>query len=197
MPKKTERVRVLKIVDGDTVNVAARSGLMGAGQKEERVRLYGIDAPESDQQGGNDATKHLKKLVGGNRHVWLDRKETDRYGRTVGLIYHDRNKPADSYNYAMVRDGHAHVYMVAASERERYREAQTDAKSKNRGMWKNEKKMVMPTAHRSKGRTHQKRLGQIKWLFLAAAAAAAGYLILSNLDRLRSTTESVSKVING
>ena len=50
---QTEQVTLLRIIDGDTVEVQRRGGFLSTGAKE-RIRLYGIDAPESSQKGGDD-----------------------------------------------------------------------------------------------------------------------------------------------
>lgn len=50
-----------------------------------KVRLYGIDAPESKQAFGNRAKEELSGLVFG-RVVDVQVKQKDRYGRTVGLV---------------------------------------------------------------------------------------------------------------
>ena len=198
MARKNERVSLLKVVDGDTVVIGAHNGLFSNKAKEERIRLYGIDAPESDQAGGHDATKHLKKLLGRNNAVWLERYETDRHGRTVGLLYPHKGKKLESYNWMMVRDGHAHAYMTAPEDRERFRAAQTEAKRKHRGIWKMEKSLVAPTAHRAGKRERTKRRERVRnWIILACGAAALGYLTLSNLGPIRATIESVTKGTGG
>ena len=81
-------VGVLKVVDGDTVD------LEGLG----RVRLIGIDAPESrmnhrasgpeELRQGRMAKDYLYRLLGG-RPVWveLDVQERDRYRRVLAYLY--------------------------------------------------------------------------------------------------------------
>ncbi len=114
---QTEQVRLLRIIDGDTVEVQRRGGLLSTGAKE-RILLYGIDAPESSQKGGEDAIKYLGKIIGGRTNIWLEPVATDQYGRTVGVISKKRGDRAKSYNYEMVRGGHAHCYMVDPADRE-------------------------------------------------------------------------------
>lgn len=189
MASRTERVTVLKVVDGDTINVSGKTG-----PKNERVRLYGIDAPESDQQGGAESTKHLKRLIGNNRRIWIDRKETDRHGRTVGLLYQHKGKPHDSYNYRMVLDGHAHVYLVGTKDRERYREAQSEAKRKQRGMWKKRKEIVAPTVHRAKGRRQEQKWNRIKLGMAVAGLGFIGYLVTRNWSNIQEFVESVRNI---
>jgi|TARA_R100000988_G_C3889643_1_gene112189 micrococcal nuclease len=62
------RVEVLKVIDGDTVDVDIDLGF-GVWLKNERVRLYGIDTPESrtrdleEKKFGLAAKERLKELL--------------------------------------------------------------------------------------------------------------------------------------
>ena len=67
--EKRRNVQLTRIIDGDTVEVLAPRGLLRR-EKGERIRLYGIDAPESAQKGGSESTKHLRKIIGSNKKVW-------------------------------------------------------------------------------------------------------------------------------
>ena len=69
---------VLRVSDGDTIRVRV--------DKEEiKVRLYGIDAPESKQPGGREATEFLKDLLL-SENVTLYTFDVDRYGREVAIV---------------------------------------------------------------------------------------------------------------
>ena len=86
MSERSVQVGLLRVIDGDTLLVQQRGGLLKS-HPEERIRLWGIDAPESDQKGGTDSTRHLNKITGGRGSIWLTRMATDQYGRTVGIIH--------------------------------------------------------------------------------------------------------------
>lgn len=71
-----------QIIDGDTIEI---EGV--------RVRLFGVDAPESNQPCvfgeaivacGEIATAELRNIVG-NREVSCSARDTDRYGRIVAV----------------------------------------------------------------------------------------------------------------
>lgn len=76
------------IVDGDTIEVAARDGTT------HRVRLIGIDTPETGECYGGEATAALADLLPLGSPVALirDVSETDRYGRL--LRYVERTDPS-------------------------------------------------------------------------------------------------------
>jgi endonuclease YncB( thermonuclease family) len=100
-----------EVVDGDTVVIGGT----------DRVRLYGIDAPELDQPCrnggacGRRAQAHLAGLIGW-RMLSCDKRGTDQYGRDVAQCFiAEKNDKGDfvrgaDIGRAMVRDGHAMAY---------------------------------------------------------------------------------------
>jgi endonuclease YncB( thermonuclease family) len=90
--------QVVKVVDGDTVDVQLASGPI-------RVRLYGVDAPEKAQPHGKEATAALSKWVLG-RQVEVEPFQQDRYDRMIGIV---RVGPTN-VNAAMVGSGDAWAY---------------------------------------------------------------------------------------
>ncbi|HCU68943.1 MAG TPA: nuclease [Desulfomicrobium sp.] len=127
------RVRVEKVLDGDTV------ALDGG----ERLRLRGIDAPEVGHKGtpgqyyGLEATEALATLVAG-KTIALDRDELDRdrYGRLVGLARLDDGRLV---NLAMIEQGAAFVYPHHsdgdAELGHRLLQAQVAAMTRGKGFW--------------------------------------------------------------
>ena len=76
---KEETGRVVRVVDGDTYDVLARSVVY-------RVRLLGVDAPEPDQPFGPQAGDSVARLLGTKRKVLLTRQGADLYGRTLASV---------------------------------------------------------------------------------------------------------------
>jgi endonuclease YncB( thermonuclease family) len=70
---------VVGVCDGDTLTILA------AGNRQVKIRLYGIDAPETGQDFGNRAKQAASELALG-RTVTVEPRDTDRYGRTLALI---------------------------------------------------------------------------------------------------------------
>jgi micrococcal nuclease len=107
--------KVLKVVDGDTIDVDIDLGFNVS--YTQRVRLAGIDTPES-------RTKDLKEKALGlevkdylsaklkNAKVIVIKTElpdsTEKYGRILGWIYVDGEKL--SVNESMIKEGYAWTY---------------------------------------------------------------------------------------
>ena len=71
--------RVVGVSDGDTVTV------LDASNKQHKIRLSGIDAPEKAQAYGQKSKESLSEMVFG-KTVDVEWTKRDRYGRTVGKI---------------------------------------------------------------------------------------------------------------
>ena len=91
--------KVVSVTDGDTIKV------YNAEQGQVKIRLYGIDTPEKGQPYGKAAGKHLSSLIAGAM-VEVETVTTDRYGRTVGIVWDEET----NINQEMVRAGYAWVY---------------------------------------------------------------------------------------
>lgn len=71
--------RIVSITDGDTV------ALLDSTNRQHKIRLSGIDAPESHQAFGQKSKTSLAALVF-NREVEIVGDKKDRYGRTVAKV---------------------------------------------------------------------------------------------------------------
>jgi endonuclease YncB( thermonuclease family) len=119
---------VARVVDGDTLRVA------GA-----RIRLHGIDAPESGQTcirdgkewpAGRHAAAWLRSWIDG-RTVTCRPETVDRYGRVVATCRVDGETP--SLNETLVREGWATAYREFS---DRYAGAEAEARAAGRGIWR-------------------------------------------------------------
>jgi micrococcal nuclease len=127
---------VVRVVDGDTLVVRV-SG------REERVRLIGIDTPETvhPQRAvecfGREASAHTGRLVGPGTAVRLvyDVERTDRFDRTLAYLY--RLDDGLFVNLALVLDGYAQVatFPPNVAHAEDFLAAQRDARDAGRGLW--------------------------------------------------------------
>ena len=116
--------RVVKVTDGDTITI------LDANQTQHKVRLYGIDTPEYKQPYSRVATKTLAGLVEGEG-VGVDVKDTDSYGRTVGVVY----KGNLNVNLQMVKSGYAWWYRKYAPLDDDLRMAEERARIDKLGLW--------------------------------------------------------------
>src|SRR5215472_13810587 len=97
-PACTDRsARVIGIADGDTITV------LKADNTKLRIRLSGIDAPETGQDFGSRARQTASSLAFG-KQVTIRARDTDRYGRTVAEVILPDGR---SMNREMVRQGMA------------------------------------------------------------------------------------------
>jgi len=150
--KDEERVlcRVVKVYDGDTFKCRLASG------EEVRVRLIGIDTPESRRNKkayrdsrrsgmsveeivsmGKEAARFTKKLIPPGTLVYLetDVQLHDRYGRLLAYVYLPDGR---MLNEVLLMEGYATVYTFPPNVRyaERFVELQRKAMREGRGLWK-------------------------------------------------------------
>lgn len=128
--------RVVRVVDGDTLVVDVAGN-------DERVRLIGIDTPESVKQGspvecfGKEASAHTKALLrrGTPIRLVLDVEERDRFDRLLAYVY--RASDGEFVNLALARDGYAGVltYPPNVAHVDDFRAAVSDARRDGRGLW--------------------------------------------------------------
>lgn len=104
------RCKVVKVVDGDTVDCDIDLGLWT--RRQERVRLLGINAPEvtgPEAERGKLATTALQaKVVGKTLTVKTVLDKGDKYGRLLGVFYDGD----ENLNEWMVAHGYAVPYMT-------------------------------------------------------------------------------------
>ena len=118
------RCKILKVVDGDTVDVDIDLGF-GVWLKKERVRMMGIDTPESrtrdkvEKLFGLSAKQYVKDNMPTNSmqilKTEIDRSGGDKkgkFGRILGDFILDDKRLTDM----MIEDGHAVAYFGGSKE---------------------------------------------------------------------------------
>lgn len=141
-------VEVIKVVDGDTVDVLTTDN------KKIRLRLYGIDTPESNQPYGKVATNFLKSLIL-NKYVEIFIFGKGKYKRSIALIkYKDRivNSLMISYSLAWVYEKYCKEDFCGD-----WRELQGMVRVSGKGIW-SEKNPTPPWEWRKIKRTTLKKL---------------------------------------
>jgi endonuclease YncB( thermonuclease family) len=120
--------RVTAVADGDTFTLRLQ------GRRDLRVRLYGIDAPESNQPYGPQARAALsEKLLGEDVNLVL--QDVDNYGRLVSTVYFEGR----DINLEQVQSGLAWWYSDYAPDDRALRDAEAVAQRGKVGLWKDAK----------------------------------------------------------
>ncbi len=143
---------VLKVVDGDTFEIRFQG-------RVEKVRLIGIDTPESFENAkaekdagrsgqdvkkivrqGNEAKNYVRALVpaGTKVRVEPDVQERDKYGRLLAYLYFEDGR---MINEEIVKAGYANLMTYPPNVRyeERFLLAYRNARANRKGLWKEEK----------------------------------------------------------
>jgi len=120
-------VVLLKCVDGDTVDVDIDLGF-GVWLKDERVRIMGIDTPESrtsdkvEKLFGTAAKNRLKELLehGGKLITTEDKSGEDmkgKFGRILGDFWVERYEgKREKVTDIMIEEGHCVAYFGGSKE---------------------------------------------------------------------------------
>ena len=119
-------------IDGDTIDI-----------RGERVRLNGVDAPETAQRCKNEkgkayrcgavAAEALDRFLAAARPTRCEFVERDRYGRFVGECYRADGTSVSAY---LVRNGFALDYLKYS--RGKYASEEAKAKREKTGLWSGE-----------------------------------------------------------
>ncbi len=133
---------VVAVADGDTFSVETTEG------ERFKVRIYGIDAPERDQDFGPEAGEYLADLIL-DRDVTVDDEDRDRYGRHVAMVF---SANGTNVGEEMVSAGLAWWYRQYASNDRSLQNLEADARRGQRGLW-SEDDPVPPWEHRASKRS--------------------------------------------
>lgn len=120
---------VVGVADGDTITV------LDGGNRQIKVRLAGIDAPEKKQAFGTRSKIHLSELVY-KRIVTLECGKQDRYRRDVCIVMRD----GQDVNLRQVETGLAWWYRKYSREqspgdRRAYEASESKARAARVGLW--------------------------------------------------------------
>lgn len=129
-----QAARVVRVVDGDTLVVQM-------GDEQEKVRIVGIDAPETVdprkpvQCFGPEASAEMKLLASG-KEVTLESKpdeDHDKYNRLLRYVFIG----GKDIGAQMIREGYAYSYNYFPHPRlQEYKALEAEAKREERGLWK-------------------------------------------------------------
>ena len=121
------RVTNIRVVDGDTVDVDIDLGF-GVWMKKQRIRLYGIDTPESrtrdkvEKLFGTAAKNRLKELLAeGGKLITTENKQGEdmkgKFGRILGDFWVERYEgEREKVTDIMIEEGHCVAYFGGSKE---------------------------------------------------------------------------------
>lgn len=136
LPAGLSRGQVVRVVDGDTVDVTVEGG-------QERVRLIGLDAPETHsprepvQCFGAEATRRAEQLLT-DQAVFVELDPTqgvrDRYGRLLGYLWLTDGRLV---NLDLIAEGYAFEYTYDRPYKYQaaFQQAEGDARARQAGLW--------------------------------------------------------------
>lgn len=126
---------VTSVVDGDTLKIQYNG-------TEQKVRLIGIDTPESvhpdknkNTEYGKKASEYTKKLVEGTKvKLEFDVSQTDKYGRLLAYVYLENG---EMLNEKLLKQGYAQIATYAPNVKyvEKFKQIQKEARENKNGFW--------------------------------------------------------------
>lgn len=136
-PVENITAKVVKVSDGDTFTVLTDK------KEQIRIRIYGIDAPETGQPYSEKSRLFLANMIAG-RVVTIEVKSNDKYGRKVAKV---KTETINDVGLEMLRAGYAWHYSHF-DKTKAYIEAEREAREHKRGLWA-DKKPVNPYEYRN------------------------------------------------
>jgi micrococcal nuclease len=123
--------KVKRVIDGDTILLS----------NEERVRLIGVDTPETKhpykpvEYFGKEAYRFTKKMVEGKKvRLEFDWQERDRYGRLLAYAY---LLDGTFLNAEIIKQGYGFAYTKYPFKYlEEFRDYEREARENKKGLWK-------------------------------------------------------------
>ena len=130
----TKLYKVIRVVDGDTIVIDYNG-------TEEKVRLIGVDTPESvhpdeekNTEFGEKASEFSKNYLE-NKEITLefDVQERDQYGRLLAYVYLDNVM----YNKTLLQEGYAKIatYPPNVKYVDDFTAIQEEARNNKKGLW--------------------------------------------------------------
>ena len=116
-------------IDGDTI-------IFIQDKKREKVRLYGVDAPEMSSVLGIYARKYLDELLAKEKDVRCEVKDIDKYKRYVALCYQEDIL----INTKIIEDGWAVSYRLFIDNEwlPIFLDAEQKASASKKGIWQSD-----------------------------------------------------------
>ena len=115
--------RVTRVIDGDTVEM----------ERLGKVRLIGVDTPETGRCGDDAATRFTRdRLEGQVVQYEVGVEPKDRYDRTLAYL----SREGDMHNLALLSEGYARVLTIRPNDKyeSRFERAEREARTADAGL---------------------------------------------------------------
>lgn len=137
----TQKVSVIKVIDGDTIKVSYQN--KEGKLQEKTVRLIGIDSPETVHPNkpvqcfGKEASKKLNDLLNAHDVILVNdvsQGDYDKYGRLLRYVFTENNTNINLY---MITEGYAYEYTYDQPYKysREFKDAQKTAEKEKKGLW--------------------------------------------------------------
>lgn len=138
-PFHGKMVKIVRVADGDTVIVGSRKNK----KRRQKVRLIGIDTPESLRSlyqkvmpYGKEASDYTKKRLRKGRRVLLiyDKERRDKFGRILAYVYLTNG---EFFNATLTKKGYAFAkaYPPNTKYKNKFERLAQKARRRNRRLW--------------------------------------------------------------
>lgn len=145
LPDDAEEIYFLNVIDGDTFDAEM---WVDDELVEVRIRMIGIDAPETNRSYGNEpecygqeAKRYADSILNAAARIWveIDRDPDDNYGRLLRYVWYEDPRSGDIFmlNEELVWLGYAlaNDYRPNTSRQDTLDDAERHAITESYGMW--------------------------------------------------------------
>ena len=99
---------VTSVYDGDTITCRTQLG-RHLSIANDKIRLYGLNAPETNEPGGKAARDWLRKRITGYPVVLqaIENDKAGKYGRLIAIVWLQEGNRWKNINRELIETGHA------------------------------------------------------------------------------------------
>lgn len=116
----TYKAKLVRVIDGDTIDAEIDLGFNVL--IRQRIRLYGIDTPESrttdleEKERGLAAKQRLTELLPREFIVETILNKRGKFGRILGILHVEEGDQRVNINETLVKEGHAVEYFGTSKD---------------------------------------------------------------------------------
>lgn len=133
-----KRIRITRIIDGDTVEAEDGRRIRNIGIDAPEVEKYWLDPPEPGEPFGDEATEFVEeKILDKEVFLKFDADRYDRFGRTLAYIFYEEDGELHHLEDELIKAGLSSLYTVSPhfAYTDQMLESQNRAMDKGIGIW--------------------------------------------------------------